>query len=62
MESLDSGFLPVSSVLLLLLLSLNKLSSACADAVLAPPPACVGVQAMLLELTWKEEMDEPLLP
>lgn len=51
MESLDRGFLPVSSVLLVLLLSLNKSSSPCADAALAPPPACVGVQATLLELT-----------
>ena len=57
MESLDSGFLPGSSALPLLLLSLNKLSSPCPAAVLAPPPACAGVQATLLELTWEEEVN-----
>lgn len=51
MESLDSGFLPVSSVLVALPLSLNKSRSPCPDAVLAPPTACVGVETMLLELT-----------
>lgn len=68
MESLDRGFLAASSVLVVLLLSLNKSRSPCADAVLAPPPAvaaaaaaaagaCVGVQAMLLELTLKGKTD-----
>lgn len=55
MESLDRGFLAVSSVLVVLLLSLNKSRSPCPGAVLTPPIAvaggCVSVQAMLLELT-----------
>lgn len=59
MESLDRGFLAMSSVLAVLLLSPNKSRSPCPDAVLAPPPvgACVGVLATLLELTLKEETD-----
>lgn len=57
MESLDSGFLAMSSVLVVLLLSLNKSRSPCPDPELATPPAapvagaCVGVLATLLELT-----------
>lgn len=58
MESLDRGFLAMSSVLVVLLLSLNKSRSPCPDPELAPPPtaaaaagACVGMLATLLELT-----------
>lgn len=57
MESLDRGFLAMSSVLVVLLLSLNKSRSPGTDPELAPPPnapvagACVGVLATLLELT-----------
>lgn len=54
MESLDRGFLAMSSVLVVLLLSLNKSRSPCPDPALAPPPAaeaCVGVLVALLELT-----------
>lgn len=58
MESLDRGFLAMSSVLVVLLLSLNKSRSPCPDPELAAPPAgpaaaeaCVGVPATLLELT-----------
>lgn len=62
MESLDRGFLAVSSALalLLLLLSLNRSRSAWPEPTPAAPPAaaagaCVGVPATLLELTWREE-------
>lgn len=54
MESLDRGFLVMSSVLVVLLLSLNKSRSPCPDPELAPTPAaggCVGVLATLQELT-----------
>lgn len=57
MESLDNGFLAASSVLVVLLLSPNKSRSACADAVLAAPPAgaCVGVLAALVELAFGQK-------
>lgn len=58
------GFLVVSSILVVVLLSLNKSRSPCTAAVLAPPPpppaaagACVRVLTKLLELTLKEETD-----
>lgn len=63
MESLDRGFLAVSSALVVLLLSLNRSRSPCNDPELATPPdtpaagACVGVLAELLELTWRQERD-----
>lgn len=58
MESLDRGFLAMSSVLVVLLLSLNRSRSPCPDPELAPVAgACVGVLAALLELTWREGKD-----
>ena len=60
MESLDRGFLGMSSVLVVLLLSLKRSRSPCPDPKLAPTPAagaCVGMLAALLELTWREEKD-----
>lgn len=63
MESLDMGFLVVSSILVEVLPSLNKSSSPFPAAVLAPPPAaaaagaCVRVLTKVLELTLKEDTD-----